>query len=107
MTDQILTKAEQAAKLAEVERRAGWQTMMSTPAARRVMWERFEVMGIYQVAPSVEHAPLAFNEGRRSLALQVMNDLLVYCPDQYDRMVVENRARLSIERAKSELESDE
>lgn len=78
---------------------------MSTPQARRVMWERFEVMGIYQVAPSMEHGVLAFNEGKRSQALQVMNDLLVHCPEQYDRMVVENRARLRQEAAaKSESE---
>lgn len=102
-----MTKQAEAAKLAAIERREGWRTMMSTPAARRVMWERFEVMGIYQVSPTVEPAGLAFNEGRRSLALQVMNDLLVECPELYDRMVVENRARLAQERAAAELESEE
>lgn len=102
-----MTRKTDAAKLAAIDRRDGYRTMMSTPAARRVMWERFEVMGIFQVAPSVEPAALAFNEGRRSLALQVMNDLLVECPEQYDRMVVENRARLAQERAAAELESEE
>ena len=102
-----MTKKDEAAKLAAIERREGYRTMMSTPAARRVMWERFEVMGVYQVAPSVEHGALAFNEGRRSLALQVMNDLLQECPELYDRMVVENRARLAQERAESETEEAE
>lgn len=78
---------------------------MSTPAARRVMWERFEVCGIYQVAHNVEASALAFNEGRRSLALQTMNDLLHYCPEQYDQMVRENRARLRLENAEANKEN--
>jgi hypothetical protein len=98
-----LTNQTDAAKLAAVERTTGWRTIMGTPASRRVMWERFEVMGIYQVSPTVEPAGLAFNEGRRSLALQVMNDLLAECPDLYDRMVTENRKRLAVELAKSQL----
>ena len=98
-----MTKKEQAAKLAAVERTEGWRTMMGTPASRRVMWEQFEVMGLYQVSPSVEPAALAFNEGRRSLALQVMNGLLAECPDLYDRMVTENRKRLAVELAQSQL----
>lgn len=97
-----MTKQDDAAKLAGIERRDGWRTMMSTPAARRVMWEQFEVMGIYQVSMSVEPGTLAFNEGRRSLALQIMQALLVECPDLYDRMVVENRSRLRLEQAETE-----
>lgn len=99
-----MTNQADAVKLAALERTAGWRTMMGTPASRRVMWERFEVMGIYQVSPTVEPAGLAFNEGRRSLALQVMNDLLAECPDLYDRMVSENRKRLAVELAQSQLE---
>jgi hypothetical protein len=102
-----LTNQTDAVKLAALERTAGWRTMMGTPASRRVMWERFEVMGIYQVSPTVEPAGLAFNEGRRSLALQVMNDLLAECPDLYDRMVTENRKRLAVELAQSQLEGGE
>lgn len=102
-----MTKQAEAAKLAAVERTTGWRTMMGTPASRRVMWERFEVMGIYQVSPSVEPSALAFNEGRRSLALQVMNDLLAECPDLYDRMVAENRKRLAVELAQSQLDGGE
>jgi hypothetical protein len=102
-----LTSKQDADKLAIIERREGWRAIMSTPATRRVMWERFEVMGIYQVSPTVEPAGLAFNEGRRSLALQVMNDLLIECPELYDRMVVENRARLAQERAASEIKGED
>ena len=102
-----MTNQADAVKLAAIERTAGWRTIMGTPASRRVMWERFEVMGIYQVSPTVEPAGLAFNEGRRSLALQVMNDLLAECPDLYDRMVTENRKRLAVELAQSQLEGGE
>lgn len=97
-----MTKRDDDAKLAEIERRDGWKTMMSTPASRRVMWEQFEVMGIYQVSVSVEAGALAFNEGRRSLALQIMQALLVQCPDLYDRMVIENRSRLRLEQSEAE-----
>lgn len=93
--------------MAEIDRREGYRTMMGTPGARRVMWERFEVVGIYRVSASLEPAALAFNEGRRSLALEVMNELLAYCPDLYDRMVVENRKRLATEQAAANLENGE
>lgn len=102
-----MTDRAEAAKLAAVERREGYRTMMSTPAARRVMWERFEVMGIYREAPSIEPYALARSEGRRAQALQVMADLLDYCPELYDRMVVENRARLAQELAETESEETE
>ena len=75
---------------------------MSTPQSRRVMWEQFELMGIYQAAPSTEHGALAFTEGRRSLALQIMNGILANCPELYDRMTVENRARLRQEQTEEE-----
>lgn len=102
-----MTKQEQAAKLAAVERATGWKTIMSTPQSRRVVWEQFEIFGIYQISPSVEPGPLAFNEGRRSLALQTMNALLAECPELYDRMTIENRSRLRVEKAEAEKEQDE
>jgi hypothetical protein len=102
-----LTNQDEAAKLAAVERRSGWKTIMSTPASRRVVWEQFEIFGIYQISPSVEPGPLAFNEGRRSLALQTMQALLVECPELYDLMTVENRSRLRTEKAKAEAEKEQ
>ena len=101
-----MTSKADADKLAAIQRTEGWKTIMSTPSSRRVMWERFEVMGIYQQHPVIEPIQLAFNEGRRSNALSVMVDLLAECPELYDRMVVENRARLAQEQAASELESE-
>jgi hypothetical protein len=107
MTDQILTKKQEAAKLAEADRRDGWRHMMATPASRRVMWEQFEIVSLFQVSRSIEPGPLAFNEGRRSVAIQLVTDLLNYCPEQYDRMVVENRARLALEKTESDQEADQ
>lgn len=104
MADEFLTSEEEAAKLAANEEAAeiaaGYKTMMSTKQARRVMWDRFEIFGIYRASPSTDPQILAWNEGRRGLALQVMQDLLTHCPELYDRMVVENRDRLSQEKAK-------
>lgn len=99
-----MTNKEQRAKLAANERREGWQTIMSTPASRRVMWEIFEMQRLYQVAMSTDHGALAFSEGRRSVGIQVMDQMLAHCVDQHDRMVAENRHRMSIERAEEELE---
>lgn len=88
--------------MADIERREGWKLIMSTPASRRVMWEQFELMGIYQSAPDLAASALAFTEGRRSLALQIMNGILASCPELYDRMTVENRARLRQEQTEEE-----
>lgn len=78
----------------KLERQLGYQTIMSTRQSRQVVWERFEVMGIYQVAPSIEPGALAFTEGRRSNALQLLHDLIANVPELYDLMVKENRERL-------------
>lgn len=66
---------------------------MGTPAARRVMWEVFGMLGIYQVTPSLDPQALAFNEGKRSVALRMMNEMLQRCPELHDRMVAEGRRR--------------
>lgn len=100
-----MTSTDEASKLAAIERSEGWKTMMSTPQARRVMWERFEVFGIYQASGNMNPQALAYAEGRRSLALQVMNDLLSEVPELYDRMVQENRDRLR--REQTDVESNE
>lgn len=81
------------AKLAADERRDGWRTVMSTRPSRRVVWESFEVFGIYQAPVSLDPQVLAHDAGRRSVALQLMHDLLVQCPELYDLMVTENRER--------------
>jgi hypothetical protein len=97
MSDDFLTSDDEAAKLAakqlEIDLEAGYRTMMSTPQARMVMWRQFEAFGIYKAAPSTEQNALAWNEGRRSIALQVLNDLQAWAPDLWDMMVVESRAR--------------
>lgn len=101
---QILSNQAEADKL---ERQMGYQTIMSTVQARRVIWERFEVIGVYQVAASIEHGALAFTEGRRSSGLQLFNDLITYVPELYDLMVKENRERLLREAQEQQTGSDE
>lgn len=97
-----MTSKEERAKLADIERREGWKLIMSTPASRRVMWDTFEIHGIYQASPGLDAQTMAWNEGKRSLALQVMNSMLENCPELYDRMYVENRARLRQEQTEEE-----
>jgi len=101
---QILSNKAEADKL---ERQMGYQTIMSTVQARRVIWERFEVVAIYQAAPNQEHGQLAFNEGKRCNALQLMSDLIAYVPELYDLMVKENRERLLREAQEQQTGSDE
>lgn len=102
-----MTSKEERDKLDALERSEGWKLIMSTPASRRVMWDHFEIAGIYQATPGLDAQTMAWNEGRRSLALQTMNDMLNYCPDLYDRMTVENRARLSLQKTEDALERDQ
>lgn len=102
-----MSSQAEADKLATIDRQIGYQTIMSTQQSRRVIWERFEVMGIYQVAPSLEQGAMAFTEGKRSNALQLMHDLLANVPDLYDLMVKENRERLLRESQEAKSGSDE
>lgn len=103
-----MSSQAEADKLATIERQQGYQTMMSTPQSRRVMWERFEIWAIYQAAKSTEPSAMAWHEGKRCGALEVMHDLLAFVPELYDLMVRENRERLLREaRKRTELESTE
>lgn len=96
-TDEILTKRKEAAKLAAIETQQGWRHILSTPQGRRVIWDQLAVIGIYQHSARLDPQTLAYNEGRRSIGLKVMDDVLLHCPDLYDLMVAENRARLAQE----------
>lgn len=96
-----------AQKAAELELVEGHKTLMSTPASRRVVWDILGQSAIYQVARVVEHGALAFTEGRRSAALELMHQMLTHCPELYDRMVVENRHRLSVEKRQAEQEDND
>lgn len=102
-----MSSQAEADKLATIDRQIGYQTIMSTVHSRRVIWERFEVMGIYQVSPSLEQGAMAFTEGKRSNALQLMHELLANVPELYDLMVKENRERLLREAQDKHNGSDE
>lgn len=104
---QILSNQAEADKLASIDRKIGYETIMSTVQARRVIWERFEVMAVYQAAPNQDHGTLAFNEGKRCNALQLMSDLIAHVPELYDLMVKENRERLLREANDLKTGSDE
>jgi hypothetical protein len=79
-----IRRLEKAAKLAETQRREVITSIMVTSAGRQWLWDRMSECSIF----STTHVPAdpyasAFQEGRRSVGLSLLSDIMTHCPDQF------------------------
>jgi hypothetical protein len=74
---------EKAAKLADTLRADVIRQIMSTSTGRLWMWDQLAECYIYRQSFTSDPLATAFNEGRRSIGLALMADILRVCPDQY------------------------
>lgn len=81
--------AEKAARLALAERKIVLSGLMSSPPGRAYVLDTLTRGHIF--APSFNPDPYvtAFNEGERNICLQLLNDIMRFCPDQYIQMMRE------------------
>src|SRR6266852_7411539 len=82
-----------AAKVQEAEENAVVQGIMSTPGGRAWMRSKLEVCQIFHSTFTGEAVSGAFNEGRRTVGLMLLAELMRACPEQYIRMMGEQSAR--------------
>jgi hypothetical protein len=86
------SEREKREKNQEEAYRASFVRMMGTPDGRRVMWRALERAGVYRTTFSGEETHrTAMLEGRRALGLELLADIMEFCPESYQLMQVEQR----------------
>ena len=90
-----LRRAAKAAKQAEAERGAVVFRIMSDPAGRSFMHSLFLECSIFSTTFTLNALGSAFNEGKRSVGLQLLADVVRWAPDQYLQMMREANDRSS------------
>lgn len=88
--------AEAEAKKQEFELRKekdDIQWLMSYTAGRRIMWRLLETAGVYRLSFTGDHATTSFKEGARNIGLGLLAKLHMYCPNLYNKMVMECTAK--------------
>jgi hypothetical protein len=85
--------AEKAAAIADRQRREVIGEIMSTLAGRAWLWDILSNCSIFTTTHSPDSSIAAFNEGRRSVGLSLLDDIMVHCPDQYIQAMREANVR--------------
>ena len=70
-----------------------WQHMLDEYDGRQVLWSILESCGIYRSSFSQSSKQMAFNEGRRTVGLLVLNQVLTVAPNAYNLMRNEAQER--------------
>ena len=111
-----LRKAIKAARQAEAERSIVVLGLMSSPAGRNWVHSILVDCGIFHQTFSLNALAMAFNEGKRSVSLQLLADVVRWAPDQYIQMMREandkeiangRRTDSGSERSRSDIRGDD
>lgn len=73
----------------DVTEKADLTTIMATPSGRRFMWNLVEACGVLDASFAGDERMTAYNEGRRSVGIELVQRLQAVTPDAYLKMVVE------------------
>lgn len=84
---------EKAARLAERERQEVITSIMSTPAGRAWLWDTLSACHIFVTTFIPDSNASAFQEGRRSVGLSLLADIMAACPDYYIQAMRESNER--------------
>ncbi len=85
--------AEKAALLRDVQRREVIGEIMSTTYGRAWLWDTLATCSIFHTTFNGDALASAFQEGRRSVGLALLADILAHCPDQYITAMREHNER--------------
>lgn len=86
-------KAEKAAKLADRQRAEIVSGIMSVAPGRAWMLDRLESASVFATTFNPDALQMAFAEGNRNQGLQLLNDIMQHCPEQYVLMMRERNER--------------
>ena len=78
-----IRKAEKASRLADRARQEVIVNLMSTTFGRAWLWDLLSSCHVFGQTFSPDPLMTAFSEGRRSVGLALLADVMLACPDQY------------------------
>lgn len=78
-----IREAEKAARIAERQREDVTRSLMSTTSGREFVWNILDSCQVFSSTFTAEALTSAFNEGRRSVGLQLLDTIMTACPDLY------------------------
>ena len=90
-----IRRAEKASAIAERSRRDVTRMLMSSTEGRSYVWNKLTAAHIFSTSFSLEPLQMAFSEGERNAGLQLLNDIMDSCPDQFIEMMREQNVRSS------------
>jgi hypothetical protein len=86
-----LNEQEEALRVDREMRRI--RDVMSSALGREFIYELVTSANLFCTTFNPEFGTMAFNEGRRSVGLQILSQLQAHVPQQYDLMMRENHHR--------------
>ena len=100
-------RREKAARQAEVARREVIAQLMSTTPGRQWLWDKLsECQCFHTTFVTGDALASAFQEGRRSMGLSLLADIMAHCPDQYIQAMRESNERSTLDERRSSPQSD-
>ena len=88
-----IRKAAKAAKADAAQRLEIVRGIMSLPSGRAWMHDWLQSCNIFATTFTGNALQSAFNEGRRSIGLRMLAEIMQACPDQYVQMMREENER--------------
>lgn len=65
------------------------RAIMARPEGRRFMWRLLSITGIYHSSFSTDHGAMAYGEGKRSVGLQFLGEIVALSHSDYILMLQE------------------
>lgn len=88
-------KAQKVARFAERQRGETVRQLMSTTSGRSFVHDKLAGAHIFATSFALNALQMAFNEGERNQGLQLLADIMQWCPEQYTLMMREENERAS------------
>jgi hypothetical protein len=101
-----IRRLEKAAKLADAQRRQVITGLMSTSFGREWMWDLLTRCHCFSVTFNGDALQSAFAEGERNIGIQLINDIMIACPDYFITAMRESNDQSSLNERRSGPESD-
>lgn len=87
--DQDRADADARKALAAKQKAADFLWLMRDARGRRLVWRQLSEAGVFLQSFNPDAMTMAFNEGRRSAGLRLLDQVHTLCPDLYTTMMKE------------------
>lgn len=91
-----IRRAEKDANHVERSRLDVIRHLCDDTAGRRYIWDRLSAAHIFTSSFSPDALAMAFAEGERNIGLQLLNDIMLACPDHFLLMMREHNERSTL-----------